>query len=196
MSANEDLVGQVLHEVARATTAISQADLHHLIATLRGIANANRRLFVLGNGGSASTATHTVCDLMKVGHDEGRFRIRAFALTDNTALLTAISNDCHFQDAFRGQIKLLTEPGDMVLAFSTSGISPNVVDALRAARCHGCLTAVMLGASGGEPNLADIVLRVDSLDAGVIESVHLAVVHAIAAALRVTTWPSHEVCGG
>src|SRR2546430_7195618 len=106
-------------------------------------------VYVVGNGGSATNATHFACDLSKATIVEGRARMRVTSLADNIALLTAWANDTSYEKVFSEQLTNLLNPGDVVIAISASGNSPNVVSAVRAARLMGAGTGGLVGFSGG-----------------------------------------------
>src|SRR2546426_1318474 len=106
-------------------------------------------VYVVGNGGSATNATHFACDLSKATIVEGRARMRVTSLADNIALLTAWANDTSYEKVFSEQLTNLLNPGDVVIAISASGNSPNVVSAVRAARLMGAGTVGLVGFSGG-----------------------------------------------
>src|SRR2546428_12016883 len=106
-------------------------------------------VYVVGNGGSATNATHFACDLSKATIVEGRARLRVTSLADNIALLTAWANDTSYEKVFSEQLTNLLNPGDVVIAISASGNSPNVVSAIRAARPIGAGTVGLVGFSRG-----------------------------------------------
>ncbi len=159
-------------EVARAAEVLDKA-------RARG-----SRVYALGNGGSASTATHMACDLSKTALRPGIPPLRAFSLADGNAVLTAYANDVSYDDVFARQLVTNAEPGDVVVAISASGRSPNVLAALRVARSMGLFSIGMLGCDGGAAiDLVDLVMLVESTDFGVIETAHLGIVHALTTAL-------------
>ncbi|MCC7369105.1 MAG: SIS domain-containing protein [Chloroflexi bacterium] len=144
-----------------------------------------RRVYVFGNGGSAATASHFVCDLVKTAAVPGFRPLRAFSLTDNTPLTTAIANDCAYDETFSRLVETYVEPDDVVIAISASGNSPNVVRGLVAAREQGATTIALLGFDGGEAQrYADIALHVPCRHYGLAEDAHAAIGHAITAAVR------------
>jgi D-sedoheptulose 7-phosphate isomerase len=145
----------------------------------------NRVLYVFGNGGSAALASHFACDIGKGTVAAGRKRLRTVALTDNVPLITALANDLAYKDIFSEQLAGLAEKGDMVLAISGSGNSPNVVQGLEEARRLGLRTLVLTGFAGGcvKP-LADLCLIVPSDNMQHIEDAHLCATHAIFRAIR------------
>jgi D-sedoheptulose 7-phosphate isomerase len=145
----------------------------------------NRALYVFGNGGSAALASHFACDIGKGTVAAGRKRLRTVALTDNVPLITALANDLAYKDIFSEQLAGLAEKGDMVLAISGSGNSPNVVHGLEEARRLGLRTLVLTGFAGGSVKpLADLCLIVPSDNMQHIEDAHLCATHAIFRAIR------------
>jgi len=144
-----------------------------------------RTLFVFGNGGSAALASHFACDIGK-GTIAGRERrLKTIALTDNVALLTAWANDKAYQEIFAEQLEGLAEKGDIAMAISGSGNSPNVIRGLETARRIGAQTLVLTGFAGGRAKaLGDLCLVVPSDSMQQIEDAHLCATHAIFLAIR------------
>ncbi|MDA8234001.1 MAG: SIS domain-containing protein [Clostridia bacterium] len=138
-----------------------------------------RRIYALGNGGSAAEAEHLVTELV------GRFRnqregLKATALTTNTSLLTALANDFGYDQIFARQVAALVESGDVVMGFSTGGQSPNVLAAMAAARRQGALTVALTGAAGAAlVKACDLALLMPSHDTPVIQEMHQKVIHII-----------------
>lgn len=142
-------------------------------------------LYIFGNGGSAALASHFACDIGKGTATPGRKRLRAVSLTDNVPLLTALANDLAYKDIFSEQLADLAARGDMALAISGSGNSPNVVQGLEEARKIGLRTLVLTGFAGGRvKTLADLCLVVPSDNMQHIEDAHLCATHAIFRAIR------------
>lgn len=146
-----------------------------IIAAMR----AGGKLLIFGNGGSAADAQHIAAELaFRMGRD--RQALPAIALTTDSSLLTAISNDRHFNFVFARQIQALGRKGDVVLAISTSGNSPNVVEAVKQARALEMTTIGLLGNSGGElAKLVDLPLIVPHHETPRIQEVHIAISHII-----------------
>ena len=144
-----------------------------------------RTLFVFGNGGSAALASHFACDIGK-GTVAGRAkRLKTIALTDNVALITAWANDKAYEEIFSEQLESLAEKGDIALAISGSGNSPNVIRGLQAGRRLGVQTLALTGFAGGRAKtLADLCLIVPSDSMQHIEDAHLCATHAIFLAIR------------
>ena len=146
---------------------------------------ADKQIFVIGNGGSASTASHIACDLGKGTSVPGKPRLRVISLTDNVATMTAWSNDVSYEDVFIEQLKNLVNPGDLVLGISASGNSENVIRALRYASEIGCKTVGWSGFGGGKlAEICDINVIVDSNLYGPVEDVHLILNHILHAWIR------------
>lgn len=144
-------------------------------------------VFIVGNGGSAATASHFACDLAKGTITAGRPRFRAVALTDNVPLMTAWSNDVAYEDVFVEQLRGLMRRGDVLIAFSGSGNSPNVLRAVRLARRLGGITVGFSGFAGGQlSTLVDVSVNVSNDCMEQIEDVHLVLCHLIATVLRET----------
>ena len=142
-------------------------------------------VYVVGNGGSATNATHFACDLSKATIVEGRARLRVTSLADNIALLTAWANDTSYEKVFSEQLTNLLNPGDVVVAISASGNSPNVVSAIRAARLMGAATIGLVGFAGGRVlETVDAAVHVPSHDYGVVEDCHSVLEHAITVTTR------------
>jgi D-sedoheptulose 7-phosphate isomerase len=139
-----------------------------------------KQVFTLGNGGSASTASHMAADIGKntIGPNMGRFRV--LSLNDNMATVTAIANDLGYENVFGEQLKNLVRPGDLVIAISGSGNSSNVLNGMRCARSACAEVAAILGFDGGSAlDLADVAIVIPSDDYGVVEDAHLIINHII-----------------
>jgi len=147
----------------------------------------DRRIFLFGNGGSASLASHFACDLGKgvTMGSNGAKRFRAIALTDSIPMMTAWANDSHYEDIFAEQLKNLIEPEDVAFAISASGNSPNVLKALEVARHAGGFCVGLGGYDGGKMKpLCDLCLVVPSDNMQLIEDLHLSIAHALFTTIR------------
>jgi D-sedoheptulose 7-phosphate isomerase len=144
-----------------------------------------RTVFFFGNGGSSSTASHFVTDISKVATRGNGRPIRCVGLSDNTPSVTAIANDRDYSRVFVDQLTTLAEPGDVAIAISGSGNSPNVLEAVRAARTIGVSTIGLSGIGGGKlKDLVDVSLVVPSNSMQHTEDVHVIVLHLLTAYLR------------
>jgi D-sedoheptulose 7-phosphate isomerase len=141
----------------------------------------DRQIFVFGNGGSASTASHFVTDIVKSASHAGAKRFRVMALTDSNSTITAYANDLHFEYVFVEQLKNFARPGDLVVAITGSGNSRNVIRALEYATALGCRRIALTGRDGGKTGiLADIHINVAEPHMGRIEDCHMMICHMIA----------------
>jgi D-sedoheptulose 7-phosphate isomerase len=139
-----------------------------------------RRIFVCGNGGSASTASHFACDIVKGASYNRASRFRIMALTDSLPTMTAYSNDVGYDCIFCEQLKNFAEPGDLVMALSGSGNSPNVIRAMEYANSIGCKTIALTGRDGGKLGpLANLNIQIPVPHMGRIEDAHMIVCHMI-----------------
>jgi D-sedoheptulose 7-phosphate isomerase len=151
--------------------------------------SADRTIYFFGNGGSASTASHFVTDIAKVAggttpHGPGK-RFRCVALNDNVPGLTAWANDVGYADVFSGPLRALAEKGDVAVAISGSGNSPNVLEAVRVARSMGLTTIGLTGMGGGKlKEMVDVALVVPSDSMQHTEDTHLVTLHVLTAYLR------------
>ncbi|MDR7540382.1 MAG: SIS domain-containing protein [Armatimonadota bacterium] len=144
-----------------------------------------RTIFIAGNGGSSSTASHLANDLNKGAAVPGWPRFRAIALTDNVPLITAWANDTSYDRIFVEQMANFLRPGDVFVAISGSGNSANIVAALRWARKAGAVTVGLTGGDGGElQGLADVSVVVPTDVMEQIEDMHLVIAHALCTSLR------------
>ena len=149
------------------------------------ISNKNS-IWILGNGGSASTAEHFETDLSFVRYDKKTLKINASALTSNSSLITAISNDIGFEKIFSHQLQRKASKGDLCIVISASGNSLNLIDGVKVAKLMGLTSIGLLGFDGGE--LAgqvdfSIITKTEIGKYGPVEDVHLAICHAISANL-------------
>jgi D-sedoheptulose 7-phosphate isomerase len=152
-------------------------------ACLKAI-NGGGRIFLFGNGGSASDAQHLATELI-VRYKRDRASIPAIALNTDTSALTAIANDYRFEDLFARQIEGLCRKGDFALAISTSGNSENVIRGLQMAKKMGAVAAGLSGRDGGRmKGLADPLLIVPSNDTARIQEMHITIGHLLCGVLE------------
>jgi phosphoheptose isomerase len=142
-------------------------------------------IFSCGNGGSAAISNHLVCDCMKGVRTNSWLKPRVNSLSATVELITAIANDIGVNDIFSHQLTSLASEGDVLIAISSSGASPNIIKALEAARDMKMSTIAMTGFSGGQAaRLADISLHVDMENYGIVEDAHQSLMHILAQYLR------------
>lgn len=178
-------VPSYLQELSAAIQELPVPSIERLADMFLRAHGNGQTIFLFGNGGSASLASHMTCDLGKGTVPATGRRLRAVALTDNAALITAWANDTRYESIFAEQLENLLRPGDVAFAISGSGNSPNVLAALRFARRAGAATAGVTGFDGGKmKSLCDVCVVVPSSNMQVIEDLHLSIAHAVFRVVR------------
>ncbi|MBL7144462.1 MAG: SIS domain-containing protein [Phycisphaerae bacterium] len=143
------------------------------------------RVFIFGNGGSATTASHMACDLTKDKPFDTELPLKVISLTDNVALLTAAGNDLGYEEIFIKQLRNLLQPNDVVIAISASGNSENILRAMEYARQKGAIRVGITGFDGGKiKENVDICIWIDNQTYGQVEDVHLIINHLVTAVLQ------------
>ncbi|HUK82544.1 MAG TPA: SIS domain-containing protein [Verrucomicrobiae bacterium] len=173
-----------LTELKAVLDRLPLADLDRVVQTIEAAHAAGRQIFIIGNGGSAATASHMMNDLGKgtLGHkgDAQWKRFRVIALTDNVSLMTAWANDTDYERIFSEPLKNLAQRGDLLVAISASGNSPNVIAAVEAAKEIGLQVIGLTGFGGGKlAKMADVSFVVPSDGYGPVEDVHMILDHII-----------------
>jgi D-sedoheptulose 7-phosphate isomerase len=163
------------------------AEMEEAAARLYRAYEDGRRVFLFGNGGSASLASHFACDLGKgtvIDANVGK-RFQVLSLADNMALITAWANDTSYDQVFAEQLRNFVQPGDIAFAVSGSGKSPNVLLALEVARDAGAVTIGLTGFKGGKMKaLCDVCVVIPSDNMQIIEDFHLSTAHALFTVVR------------
>ena len=178
-------VKQYLVELQSTLDVLPIQSINEVVDVLHQARLMKRRIFVMGNGGSASTASHIVCDLAKNTRVEGLPAFRISEITDNSAIFSAYANDEGYDKVFANQLASFVQPGDLVIAISASGNSPNVIAAIELAIKAGALTIGFTGFSGGMlGKLVDFHLHVPSDIIEQVEDIHLMFEHMIVKSLR------------
>jgi D-sedoheptulose 7-phosphate isomerase len=176
-------VQDFLHTLRSGLDEVSEPDVQAVAEVLWTAYQDCRRVFVMGNGGSAAAASHFACDLNLATRE--RKRLQAVSLNDNTALLTALANDYGYGEVFYEQLANLVTAGDVVIVISASGDSENVVKAVTLAAERGAVTVGILGFGGGQvQTLVDHHLTISNRDYYVVESIHATLTHLLAGLLR------------
>jgi len=180
-----DLIGVYLAELETAVQNISRDRIRSAVDLLFQAWEARRTVFIIGNGGSAATASHMMNDLNKGTVVSGMARFRSIALTDNVPLMTAVGNDVDYAEVFVEPLRSFLEPADVLVAISTSGNSPNIVRAVKYAQDHGAKVIGFCGEPGGRlAAMADVTVSIPASRIGQQEDGHMILDHVISAALR------------
>lgn len=175
-----DWIARYVAAQKAALDSIDQAAVARLIGRIKQVLNEDKQLFVFGNGGSASNASHFATDLGKSSSDKVVRRFRVLSLNDNTSWVTALGNDYSYEDVYVRQLMNYGRRGDMVLTLSVSGSSPNLVKACTWAKENGLFTAALVGAKRG--TLADICdesLVVNDTHYGRAEDAQMTIAHML-----------------
>jgi D-sedoheptulose 7-phosphate isomerase len=172
-------------EVEDMLEAISTSQLQKVLSILELAYRNNRRVFIMGNGGSAATASHFALDLAKNTIAEESPRLRVLSLTDHVPLITAWSNDYAYEHIFSEQLANLVEAGDVVIGISASGNSLNVINACYLAKQEGATTIGLLGANGGKmKELVDACILAPGQNIEQEEDAHMIIAHVITRHMR------------
>lgn len=164
----------------RPLESIPAATVETMVETLRQAWSADRQIFAIGNGGNAASAAHFATDLGKGASDVLTRRFRVLTLADNVAWLTAIGNDYAYDDVFLRPLQNLARPGDVLLAGSVSGNSPNLVRAFEWARDHDLRTLALVGAKRGRlAELAEQTIVIDDTHYGRVEDAQMTILHML-----------------
>lgn len=163
-----------------ALDSIPAEAVAELIEMLRGALDADRQVFVFGNGGSAANASHFATDLGKGASDKLKKRFRVISLTDNVPWITALGNDYAYDEVFVGQLRNFGRAGDIAMGISVSGNSPNCVKALEWARQNGLKTIALVGAKRGRmAEVADKVIVINDTHYGRVEDAQMGICHLL-----------------
>ncbi len=160
---------------------VDESQFEKVLQKLREVTSAGKRIYVCGNGGSAAIADHLCCDWSKGTHFKHLPALKTQSLVANGALFTAVANDFGFEKSFSTQVEMFGEPGDVLLAISSSGNSPNIIEAVKAASEKGMTTIGLCGFSGGKlKTSADLCLYVAYDNYGLVEDAHQILMHVLA----------------
>ena len=171
-------VVEYLNDLKTAIDKLPIDKLDEVALKIKEVTDKGRRVFIIGNGGSFSTASHMVCDLAK-GAKSDKLKVKALSL-DNPAIMTALANDIHYEDFMAYQLDSYFEDGDMLITISASGNSPNVIKAVNEVKNRAYSLVGFTGKDGGElSRIVDINITVESDNYGIIEDLHLAFGHIL-----------------
>jgi D-sedoheptulose 7-phosphate isomerase len=173
-------IADYLDAQKRAVDSVKPAEIAALVETLRAAWSRDQQIFAIGNGGSASNASHFAVDLGKGASDKLPRRFRVLSLTDNVAWMTALGNDYSYDEIFSRQLANYARKGDVLITASVSGNSPNLVKAFEYAKAQGVQTIALVGAKRGRlAELADQVVVIDDTHYGRVEDVQMHILHIL-----------------
>lgn len=182
---SDNYIDDYFRQLKEALGKIDKRKVKQVIKILLKAYQNRKKVFIMGNGGSAATASHMACDLgkgtLKRIYDEKEERFKVYSLTDNVALLTAFANDVSFEDVFAQQLQNLVEKDDVVIALSGSGNSINLIKAVKYAVRSKAITIGILGfKTGGElAKIVDCAIVTDNTNYGICEDMQLILDHVI-----------------
>ena len=178
-------INKYFSELEHMLQAISLPHLETVLSLLEEAYRNGHRIFIMGNGGSAATASHFALDLAKNTIMPGAPRLKAISLTDHVPLITAWSNDIAYEHIFSEQLANMIEPGDVAIGISASGNSPNVINALNLAKQYRASTVGLLGAKGGKiKDMVDAYILAPGQNIEQEEDAHMILAHVITRHMR------------
>jgi D-sedoheptulose 7-phosphate isomerase len=173
-------ISEYIRQQKSALDSIPPDAVSDLINTFRDALKNDRQIFIFGNGGSASNASHFITDLGKGASDKLGSRFRCLSLNDNISWITALGNDYSYDDVFVRQLQNFARPGDIVMTLSVSGNSPNLVRAIDWAVNNGMYTIALVGAKRGKlAQIAQKSVVINSEHYGRVEDAHMGICHMI-----------------
>lgn len=182
-------IDEFLASINNCLSSVPKADIEALIEKLLQAYEQESTIFIAGNGGSATTATHFACDLSKTVLGEQprqqKKRLKVLSLSDNIAVLTAWANDEGYEHIFSEQLKSLAKAGDLLIVITASGDSPNIIKAVDTAKELNLKTFGLLGFGGGKvKSLLEEKIIIDSDDYGCVEGAHSVLGHLVSSLFR------------
>ena len=177
---NKDYIQDYITSQKELLNSIDTAKVCKLIEFVNKAWEEDRQIFICGNGGSASNASHFVTDLYKAAGDTNRKPCKAITLNDNISLMTALANDHSFEDVFTKQLEANAKEGDLFIALSVSGNSTNVVNAMRWASNNNLQTVALVGGHKGKlADMASFSIVLDELHYGKVEDAQMMICHMV-----------------
>ena len=180
MAPENKIIGDYLKGLRSCLKELSGQDIEGIVEVIFTAYKEGKQIFIMGNGGSATTASHFARDLQIGTAVAGKPRVRVISLTDNVAVITALSNDIDYSAVFKEQLIGRLNEGDVVIGISASGNSTNVLQAMEFARTQGAVNVGLIGFGGG--NLKELThkhVALSSRDYGQVEDIHLVLGHVI-----------------
>ncbi len=180
-----EYIQKYISNLQQTMDQLSQPLISEVIYILQRARMQGSQVFIMGNGGSASTASHFVCDLAKNTRREGLPHFRAIGLADNMEIFSAYANDEGYENVFSQQLINLIRPDDIVIAISASGNSKNVINAVEEAQKYGVTTIGFTGFDGGRlGQMVDVHIHVNSTVIEHVEDIHLMLEHMIVRTIK------------
>lgn len=176
----KDYLENYINQQRMAVDAIPVEQVESIIEVFNTARKNDQQIFVCGNGGSASNASHFITDLGKSSSDKSYRRFRCLSLNENVSWITAIANDYSYDDVYMRQLENYARSGDVLMVLSVSGNSPNIVKAVEWGRQHGLVTIALVGAKKGQlAEIASHVIVINSNHYGRVEDCQMHICHMI-----------------
>ena len=180
-----EVIGKYIYDIKVLLEELDRKEISKAVDAIIQAYQNNKQIFIMGNGGSASTASHFACDLGKGTIVEGKNRFRVMSLNDNMALITAFSNDYGYEHVFSEQLKNLVNEKDIVISISASGNSPNVIKGVEYAKEKGAILIGFTGFAGGKlREISDICIHINCNNYGQVEDLHMLLCHLISQSIK------------
>ena len=178
MKSEHEIIGDYLKGLRSCLEEIAEKDIIEIVDIIMKACSDGKKVIFMGNGGSATTASHFARDISIGTAKEGKPRVRALSLADSIAAITSLANDVGYNSVFKEQLIGQMDKGDVVIGISASGNSPNVLEAMEYARSAGAVTVGFIGFGGGKlKELSDKSIVLSSQDYGQVEDTHLVLDH-------------------
>jgi len=178
MKSEHEIIGDYLKGLRSCLEEIAEKDIIEIVDIITKACSDGKKVIFMGNGGSATTASHFARDISIGTAKEGKPRVRAISLADSIAAITSLANDVGYNSVFKEQLIGQVDKGDVVIGISASGNSPNVLEAMEYARSAGAVTVGFIGFGGGKlKELSDKSIVLSSRDYGQVEDTHLVLDH-------------------
>ncbi len=180
MKLEHEIIGDYLKGLRSCLDEIAENDIIEIVDIIMKACSDGKKVVFMGNGGSATTASHFARDISIGTAKEGKPRVRAISLADSIAAITSLANDVGYNSVFKEQLIGQVDKGDVVIGISASGNSPNVLEAMEYARSAGAVTVGFIGFGGGKlKELSDKSIVLSSRDYGQVEDTHLVLDHIL-----------------
>lgn len=181
----QEFVQDYYARFAEALTSFDKGPMTDVLRVVDQVIENDGYLWVAGNGGSAGISNHTCCDMTKGTHVVGKDIMRCQSFVSNMPLLTAIANDMSYDEVFEKQVEYYMKKGDALLVVSSSGNSPNVVNAVEKANALGHPTVAFVGFKGGKlKEIAGTCVWIPIENYGIVEDAHQSLIHCISQYMR------------
>ena len=178
MKSEHEIIGDYLKGLRSCLEEIAEKDIIEIVDIIMKACSDGKKVIFMGNGGSATTASHFARDISIGTAKEGKPRVRAISLADSIAAITSLANDVGYNSIFKEQLIGQVDKGDVVIGISASGNSSNVLEAMEYARSAGAVTVGFIGFGGGKlKELSDKSIVLSSRDYGQVEDTHVVLDH-------------------